>query len=203
MDHRNTSLFQDFKPLLTVMKLCGLYHTRHRGKHSKRIDLTLSQCYSLTGLLIWTCNTIRVTTMFSSSEQFGYVLFMKIVMVIWYFSVLIYLITYYQMCKILPQFFVQWQELQHLCGVTHSYRKQVTCITVVCLSAVFTNAVYVSYSYYNSTYLDLVLSPYKPTEDTVNLVSDKLIRFVVLVLNVFGTILWLVPLGFYTATCES
>ena len=116
----DTELYQDFLPYFKVMKLFGLHHSKKNissalicDKKRRCSQMTFSQCYSLIVIFLFICNDIRLLTMFESRDHFGYHLFMKILLVTYYFYGASNFVTSYAACSGLPQFFMQWKEFQH------------------------------------------------------------------------------------------
>lgn len=204
MDYRDTKLYQDFKPLLIMMQLCGLYHTRaaKAGSTSTKRCLTASRCYSLFILSLSSCSLILLGTRFSPREKYGFELFLKIVWASWHLVVVVNLVTCHIMWKSMPSFFIEWQNYQSNFETKTQYKRTVTCILLACAFTSIVVPSFACYTYFKTTFLDSQLTPYKPTEHTVGQAADKLIRVFFVFLYLLGVLVWTWFLGFYAATCE-
>ena len=91
MPKRKTTIEEGLRPLLASMKLFGLYYSRRSedagddpGVKSRRWNAY--RVYAVTVVILLWINAIRLFTVFTKEDHFGFALFHKLILVIWFFQ---------------------------------------------------------------------------------------------------------------------
>ena len=144
MNYRDIELFKALGPILTFMKIFGLYHNKREHntvncevlnkRKWKCPSFTKSQCYCIFVLLLTICNCIETVTFFNKSETFGTLLFVKITTLLYYLHTACNLISFYWISEVLPNFCIEWKKLQEVfknnsSGVS-GLRRQIICAVI-------------------------------------------------------------------------
>ena len=127
-----TSLFKAMKPLLVSCFIAGLLSRKRLNKAGCRKYLTFTCIYSTLVLIILTAHGIRCFTMFEKREQFGSVLFFKLVYLVWTMEALGHYVGFYVGSCVhdrLPKFFMEWEKLRKDCA---EYPASITNLTNIC-----------------------------------------------------------------------
>ncbi|CAH1776185.1 unnamed protein product [Owenia fusiformis] len=173
--HRS-SLFQEMKPLLWTLKLCGLYHERQWGVKNAKGDLeeignfTPSRIWSIALIVIQWLNIGKLLLTFMRDNEFGPGLLTKIMIMMWHISCgITCVITYKCWAKPerLPGFIYKWETLYRR-DSEETLRKFKYLIKIGLLfswTLVIINFSFIAYVQFNHTVFDVLLIPFERNED--------------------------------------
>ncbi len=200
----NNTLFRNCKPILVLMKLFGLYHSKHPSDFMRseklqlignKWDQTISQLYSKFISAVLFLNALRYLLSFTTKETFGFEMLTKV-----QFSTLCGMsfynsITFYQACanpSRLYFFFISWRKIKlefpMKCQEKHKcYIKLVA--RTGCLLLVFftiTNCLFLGYVLFETDAYDLMLTPYTMMyKDNLHSPLHTVLRILFLIVNSF------------------
>ena len=182
-----TSLFKAMKPLLVSCFVAGLLSRKRLNKTGFRKYLTFTCIYSTLVLIILTAQGIRSLTMFERTDEFGSVLFFKLVYVAWTMEALGHFAGFYVATFIhdrLPKFFLEWEKFRKDCA---GYPASITNLTKTCTAVVWILVIFfVGFNSYlaicTQTFTVLLTSfnleqPYATVMVVLNMVAECYLNF--------------------------
>ena len=113
-----TFMYQAIKPLLVSCFVAGLLSCKRLNKKGFRKFLTITSIYSTLVLIILIAQAIRCLTIFEKTEQFGSMLFFKVVYIAWTMEALGHFVGFYVASCVhdrLRKFFTEWEKIREVC----------------------------------------------------------------------------------------
>ena len=142
--------------------------------------------------------------MFKKEDAFGYALFMKIILVTYYFYTTSNMLTSYAACSSMPQFFLQWKNLQDEFKRNISnkcnYKRlvKITLVLSICLAMI--NVMVGLFSIFRTNTIDILLTPFNISNYTP--IEEKILRTAAITFGTFGNFAWALSVGMYFLICK-
>jgi len=152
---RKTTIEEGLRPLLASMKLFGLYYSRRSEDAGDDPDVksrrwNAYRVYAVTVVILMWINVLRMFTVFTKENQFGFELFHELIMVIWFVQCAISQSAFYAASFSGRLAVVFCQPLGDSCA-KHA-RKFATVCSIISWSIIILSLVFVVYSLFFFTY---------------------------------------------------
>ncbi len=214
MDFEQTPLLKAFQPLFLAMSIFGLHHsscsaTEHEPKVSKMnwsgVQQSASKYYATFITLLMGFNVLRLFTAFEAGEKFGYSLFFKIILILWFANVSLNYFSFYSVSEktsTINSFWNQWGEIQRnkADDKVMTPGRLVKFSVIMIFTTLLFNSVLFSYAIFYTDMLAPLLAPYRGEYFGL---WDSLIRIGGIVAQVFGMAGWLLPIALLINLCKS
>ena len=206
-DIRSSDLYRSVSPLIRSLAVCGLFTTRSwsadgyyrkRGRADWRSSL--SQLYSTTILIVLWLNMFRILSIFIGPNTFGYLLFLKVTIVIWHLICAVGCTVMYAACNrnrnSIWEFLYRCSQCSMSEGVA-CVRKRVRILTAVAWIFILLNMACGFYGFFFTTIFDLCLAPFH-----VYIKYAPIARILYFISFFYLISSWIMPLAFlYAVSC--
>ena len=217
IDIKETELYKNVRPYVILMTVFGLRCSRkqtttvcpEKSCNSEcnsvqrwRFPFSISQCYCLTLITLMVLNGLRLLTVFRNNESFGYILFLKLIMISWYINATVNVIISFWICRtgLMREFMVTWQNMRDFKSSSKSGNalRNVKIAICICVSYTIINTAVITYGIWNEEIMEFVLATFEASQ--LSMLEDRSIRFFASVITIFQSAAGIIPVGLYCPT---
>ncbi|KAK2156865.1 hypothetical protein LSH36_203g01052 [Paralvinella palmiformis] len=206
-DIRTSDLYRSVLPLFRSLMICGLFNTRlwspsggYRKRDKREWRSIMSQAYSTTILVVLWLNMLRIFSIFIGENTFGYLLFLKVTIVIWHLICTVGCTVMLAACNRRRNNI--WEYLYRCleCSMSEGMlcvRRRVGVMTALAWISVLLNMACGFYGFFFTTVFDPLLAPFH-----VYVQYAQIARIVYFVIFFYLISAWVFPLAFlYAVSC--